>query len=131
MTTSRRNLTRICQLLLTCLNICDCSIHHLWLHVKILKNFISYHFSIQISTIDTLKHELPSYTAAVDVSSQTDKTDWWKRMQESTLISTIISCIGESIPYFVKFIQNRQEESLRDHIQTSVMIQYNSPCDTV
>ena len=31
-------------------------------------------------TIDNLKRELPTYTAAVeDVSSQTDKTDWWKK----------------------------------------------------
>ena len=32
------------------------------------------------STIDDLKHELPTYIAnAEDVSSQIDKTDWWKR----------------------------------------------------
>ena len=58
------------------------------------------------STTDSLKRELPTYTAVVkDVFSQTDKTDWWTKssgppqmvecMQESTLVSNIISCIGE------------------------------------
>ena len=92
------------------------------------------------STIDDLKHELPTYIANTeDVSSQIDKTDWWKRKadelpkwanarKKALLLQPSSAAAERVVSLLSNSFSNRQEQSLRDYIQTSIMIQYNSRC---
>ena len=87
------------------------------------------------SVIHELKTELPKYIAeSHDVASTVDRKGWWKRNSDilpswsnackSVLLIQPYSAAAERC--FSNSFTNRQEHSLKDDIETSVMLQYNS-----
>ena len=88
--------------------------------------------------IHKLKCELPKYLAvAEDVAPTADKKSWWKRNEEvlpnwsSTCKSVLLvqpsSAADERVfSILSNSFTDRQEHSLKDYIETSVMLQYNS-----
>ena len=84
--------------------------------------------------LGNLKAELPQYLArATDISQQTESVDWWKRntpdlphwsnaarqvllVQPSS--ATVFSLLNSSF-------SDRQDSSLQDYIETSLMLQFN------
>ena len=90
------------------------------------------------SIIHELKSELPRYIATAEgVSSTVDKRDWWKRNCEalpvwskackSVLLLQPSSAAAERVfSILSNSFNNRQQHSLKDYIEASVMLQYNS-----
>jgi len=89
------------------------------------------------STIDGLKTELPLYLdAAEDVSAQTDVLQWWKFHQlelpkwaEACSLVLLMQPSSAAAERVFSILSNsfssRQELSLEDYIELSVMLQYN------
>ena len=90
------------------------------------------------SIIHELKSELPKYLAAAeDVAPTADKKSWWKRNEEvlpnwsgackKVLLVQPSSAAAERVfSILSNCFTDRQEHSLKDYIETSVMLQYNS-----
>ena len=90
------------------------------------------------SVIHELKTELPKYIAAShDVASTADRKGWWKRNSEilpswsnackSVLLIQPSSAAAERcFSILSNSFTNHQEHSLKDYIEISVMLQYNS-----
>ena len=87
--------------------------------------------------ITNLKGELPLYLAtATDVSPDINKIEWWKRHEEDLpqwskcckmllLIQPSSAAAERVFSILTNSFNYRQEGSLRDYIETSVMLQYN------
>ena len=88
-------------------------------------------------TISNLKSELPSYLAkASDVSPDFDMLEWWKRNSGGlphwcsaamkVLVVQPSSAAAERVfSILTNSFTDKQERSLEDYVETSVMLQYN------
>ena len=88
--------------------------------------------------LDDLKAELPQYLAsAADVVEDVDIVDWWKRHAEglphwshavrSILLVQPSSAAAERVFSILNStFSDRQDSSLEDYIESSVMLQYNN-----
>ena len=98
-------------------------------------------FTIQIQLSTILSVKCPHiYAAEVeDVSSQTDRTDWWGKKKatnsQNGQMRARKHCYFSLHPPSESFFSvlsnsfsNRQERSLKDYTQSSIMVQYNSWC---
>ena len=88
--------------------------------------------------IHELKTELPQYIAAAEgVATTVDRKGWWQRNSEILpnwssackslmLIQPSSAAAEHAFSILSNSFTNRQEHSLKDYIETSVMLQYNS-----
>ena len=130
--TSRQNLTMNSNLLYLLLKLLATLYHQRSLN---LCSFPFYNFT---TLIDDLKSELPMYLAAAeDVSSQTDPFVWWKSHETQlpiwskafrlvVLVQPSSAASERVFSILSNSFSTRQESSLEDYIQLSVMLQYNN-----
>ena len=83
--------------------------------------------------IEDLKGELPSYLAKVDVSSEVDKLEWWKKYTNQLphackliLLVQPSSAAAERIfSLLTNSFSEQQTSVLEDSVEASIMLQYN------
>ena len=94
-------------------------------------------FLNDLIAMNNLKGELPSYVAkASDVSPEFDILEWWKRNSDGlphwSLAATKVLVVQPSsaaaervFSILSNSFTDKQEHSLEDYVEASVMLQYN------
>ena len=92
---------------------------------------------LNTSILNSLKSELPDYLAkATDIASYVTTVDWWRRHQadlphwsSAAQLVSLVQPSSAAAERIFSLLQNsfnhRQDHSLQDYLESSLMLQYN------
>ena len=102
-----------------------------------INDLMSFPFLNDPTTLVDLKRELPDYLAkAADVSQEVTTVEWWKRHQNDlpkwasaaqkvALVQPSSAAVERAFSLLQNSFTNRQDHSLQDYVEASLMLQYN------